>query len=1256
MRFHNIQIKNLNSLYGEHTIDFDEELGNAPLFLIRGPTGSGKTTILDAISLALFGTTPRLNDVSSTAERCAKILSKGKGRAEVELLFSLEDEGQRRFYRAMWEFWRSHDSATGTPQNPRRSLIEVDAGGEKIQELVNSRTKKEYNAAFDTALKGLEVDDFYRSVMLAQHQFAAFLKASEEEKASILESLTKTDHYKKIGALAAEKYSEKKEERDAKVNEIKGMAENVPDDDTIEKLGENLKEQNKAVEQKEKVFERQQKGLKWLVDEAELEEELKEASDEVEEALKAKEAAGEDFERLKAADAVEPGREALKALETQESELAQLQDKVEELEEAFEKAKETRDEFKEARNEAKTAETEAKEAEKEAAPTIKKGRRLETELQGAKKARDARKKDVKKREKTRAELKKRLDDAREALKDAENNAGELEEELEENAYLEGLDKVYSGLKAEVNSLIKDAGDLEALDTQCREQANELDERSKALESKNEKLEEEQEAIEPLETAQKKAEKALDEMLGDAESTRERRQRDSEQRKQLRGRKESLDEAKRLVEQRDQCLEAVKDAETNADQLTEKIEEKSPESDALQGQLENKEQALQELELSEKVHEFRLRLEAHDDEECPVCGSAEHPLLEAQSAQALRATEEERHGELTEEVETLKEKQQKLNEDLVSWRTKKESAQEEAEAKSKEVEQLKEKIETALDDLEVEAQKKALNQAIEKVEEAIGDIDESLKRLDERQEAHEKAFEALTEGNEEIRELEEEVETLERQIKTAREKLQEDRERRQKERGELNAALDRLSERFDDYNIDLEVEIDGDEPIDGAAISQRLEDALEKADKARKKYAELSEKVEKLENEKTELKAEVEKLNDKLETADEEYDKARQALEEAEKTVESLQHDLDDLLDGKELDTWEKTLDDALKAATNKLEKKQQALGESEKKLAGAKSALESNEKAIEKRNTEVESKTEALDEVIDELPVDDREGLDEALMEVEALQKLREQCQKIDDRLKKTNTNKEQVSKKLNAHREERPDSLDGEVEKEQQQEIVETHKEELEELKDERSKTEERLKTGQQKRRKLSERREELEELKKAIEPWRRLHNVIGKAKGKHFKIFAQSLNLQEIIDRANRHLEKLYDRYRLAIRKKDDFPTLEFEVIDKKRAQRRRTLDTLSGGETFLVSLALSLGLADNRRLDLPIETIFLDEGFGTLDRDSLERAMGCLKELHQREGRTVGVISHVEALHRDGGIEHQVVLDKIDDAASEIRIDVP
>jgi exonuclease SbcC len=156
----------------------------------------------------------------------------------------------------------------------------------------------------------------------------------------------------------------------------------------------------------------------------------------------------------------------------------------------------------------------------------------------------------------------------------------------------------------------------------------------------------------------------------------------------------------------------------------------------------------------------------------------------------------------------------------------------------------------------------------------------------------------------------------------------------------------------------------------------------------------------------------------------------------------------------------------------------------------------------------------------------------------------------------------------------------------------------------------------------------ERLRQAESAARPWLTLNSLIGTNEGNAFRQFAQGLNLHRLIQKANVHLRRLSERYRLTQAKNGEELTLEFAIIDRWQVGEPRSTRSLSGGERFLVSLALALGLSDLRTHTLPIETLLLDEGFGTLDPETLETALAALQCL-QVDGRQVGVISHVAGL---------------------------
>jgi exonuclease SbcC len=151
----------------------------------------------------------------------------------------------------------------------------------------------------------------------------------------------------------------------------------------------------------------------------------------------------------------------------------------------------------------------------------------------------------------------------------------------------------------------------------------------------------------------------------------------------------------------------------------------------------------------------------------------------------------------------------------------------------------------------------------------------------------------------------------------------------------------------------------------------------------------------------------------------------------------------------------------------------------------------------------------------------------------------------------------------------------------------------------------------------------------------WDKMAALIGSADGKKFSKFAQGLTLARLTELANRHLGKLNDRYRIF---KSPTHDLELQIIDTHQADAVRSMNTLSGGESFLVSLALALGLSDLAGRKAQINSLFIDEGFGTLDADTLDIAITALENL-QAGGKFIGIISHVEALKERIGTQIQV-----------------
>ena len=158
----------------------------------------------------------------------------------------------------------------------------------------------------------------------------------------------------------------------------------------------------------------------------------------------------------------------------------------------------------------------------------------------------------------------------------------------------------------------------------------------------------------------------------------------------------------------------------------------------------------------------------------------------------------------------------------------------------------------------------------------------------------------------------------------------------------------------------------------------------------------------------------------------------------------------------------------------------------------------------------------------------------------------------------------------------------------------------------------------------------------------------MIGSADGKKFRQLAQEFTLDVLLGYANIHMQMLSKRY--SIQRISN--TLGLQVVDKDMGDEVRTIYSLSGGESFLVSLALALGLAELSSSKMNVESLFIDEGFGSLDPVTLTVATGALEGLHN-QGRKVGVISHVQEMTER--IPAQIRVTKCSSGKSEITIAV-
>jgi exonuclease SbcC len=198
MKINSLRFKNINSLQGQWKIDFTQPpFSDNGLFAITGPTGAGKTTILDAICLALYQQTPRLGGINKSSN---ELMTRGTSDCLAEVEFEVKGEG----YRAFWSQRRSRNKADGNLQDSVVELVRIEDG-----KILASQVKK--MASLIEEITGLDFARFTKSMMLSQGQFAAFLNAAANERAELLEELTGSEIYGLISERVHRDFTESKQ-------------------------------------------------------------------------------------------------------------------------------------------------------------------------------------------------------------------------------------------------------------------------------------------------------------------------------------------------------------------------------------------------------------------------------------------------------------------------------------------------------------------------------------------------------------------------------------------------------------------------------------------------------------------------------------------------------------------------------------------------------------------------------------------------------------------------------------------------------------------------------------------------------------------------------------------------------------------------------------------------------------------------------------------------------------------------------------
>ena len=248
-----------------------------------------------------------------------------------------------------------------------------------------------------------------------------------------------------------------------------------------------------------------------------------------------------------------------------------------------------------------------------------------------------------------------------------------------------------------------------------------------------------------------------------------------------------------------------------------------------------------------------------------------------------------------------------------------------------------------------------------------------------------------------------------------------------------------------------------------------------------------------------------------------------------------------------------------------------------------------------------------------------------ALLDDEAVTRLEQLKQSLENQVQQAQTLAAQSAQALEAHQQQPPAGLDPTLSIEHVQQTVAQLNDRVRDNATRQGEIRQQLKQDSDNRQQQQTLMQKIDNAMQQVEDWGYLNALIGSKEGDKFRKFAQGLTLDNLVWLANNQLTRLHGRYLLQ-RKASE--ALELEVVDTWQADAVRDTRTLSGGESFLVSLALALALSDLVSHKTRIDSLFLDEGFGTLDSETLDTALDALDALNA-SGKTIGVISHVEAM---------------------------
>ena len=1198
MKILKLRFSNLNSVYGEWIIDFTNPVYRSDgIFAITGPTGSGKTTIMDAICLALYGQTPRLGKISQGTN---EIMSRKTG----ECFSEVEFESSKGRFKCHWSQKRSYLKPDGNLQSPRHEIADASTG-----DILESSKAQVLERVEDAT--GMDFEQFTRSIMLAQGGFAAFLEAKPAERAPVLEQITGTEIYSRISTTVFEKTKEEKNALDNLCAGIEGIS--LLSEDELESLKDEREEKKIRLDELSKEIKEYDRCLLWLNKIKELKSGIAGLEAEKSEISEEAQILSDDFIRLekgkRASDLLAPFENYKNIKELAEKSRNDYETTVREIEDLNLKITDLSDKNTHAQgnlSELKLRLSEEREIIKE---VFELDFRIDSETRTYSGYNQRYETLLDKKnlyEQNIQEFTKSRQDTEEQLKIHSEYLKNHEKDSEISEILGRIEEKASEFCDTKESMDDNKVRLEIIKSKKEQALLSLEEEIKVLDSKREDCKKTEIRCREVSKELSKIlnEKTVDDIRNEAEILQEK-----------------IRTIQRLTEISERKIKYLNEKESVAEEnghINSNIKEELLNVKRLETEIETEERLLHELEEKKmlllkikNLEDERKRLEA--GKPCPLCGSLTHPYSAA-GTEYNAAESDLNISAQQKKITSLKETLIKIRENLAGFK-------EGLIRNGKRLSEIERLLFKTDEDIQKELEKSGLNPEkfrepdYFRTENELKDNLQFIKDLLLRVEDAAKTLKKAEKNHSSIKDALHDAEVLFNSIKNGFENIKKDESALLSEISEQDKRISRHIEALQNILLKFNIIFD---PFTNPKTVKLI---LQELNLRKEEYSVNKSEEERFFRYSESRKKDIEAAEKNLKGAESEISDISGQLAVSKNTLKKYQ-DKRYLLYG---DKDPKAEEEKICILVSEAESEAETIKGLIKSLEGSLKSKSWQKDSLETEKTRYSSTLMAKEMVFFEKLSDAGfSGIDEfndAILSPADLSRLNSIKEEVYER---KNRNEAMLSDRKQSLAKETTKILTEKAETELKRE-----KDSLESdnnnILSEIGAIEGKFSENETQKLMQKERLEKLESQKELCRRWENLSLLIGSKDGKKFRNFAQGLTFEIMIANANRQLERMNDRYILM---HSPHLPLELSVIDNYQAGEMRSTRNLSGGESFIVSLALALGLSNMASQNVRVDSLFLDEGFGTLDEDSLETALETLSGLRQDE-KLIGIISHVTAI---------------------------